>query len=139
VTSALAYLDASAIVKLAVREAETAALETYVIARRALLSSRLGAAEALRAERRAGQSSRVDEALAALFLCEVTVDILHHAAALAPASLRTGDAIHLATALAIGDPHIEFVTYDRRLAKAAGAAGLHVVHPGRVEGDGREE
>ena len=45
--------------------------------------------------------------------------------------VRSLDAIHLATALAIGDDQLEFVTYDDRQADAARAAGLKVVQPGR--------
>jgi predicted nucleic acid-binding protein len=45
--------------------------------------------------------------------------------------VRALDAIHLATALAIDDDELEFITYDDRLADAARAEGLTVVQPGR--------
>ena len=45
--------------------------------------------------------------------------------------MRTLDAIHLAAALVVDDPALEFVTYDARLADAARANGLRVVQPGR--------
>lgn len=41
------------------------------------------------------------------------------------------DAIHLATALSIGDARLEVITYDGRFAGAARANGLTVVQPGR--------
>lgn len=132
-----AYLDTSAIVKLAIREPETDALETDVAARRGLVSSRLGAAEALRAARRAGAQGaveRIEAALEALYLFEITADVCQRAGQLAPPELRTGDAIHLATALAVGSPGLDFVTYDERLARAARAVGLHVVQPGLTGG-----
>jgi hypothetical protein len=53
------------------------------------------------------------------------------AARLGSAQVRALDAIHLATALAIGDDDLEFITYDDRLADAARAEGLTVVQPGR--------
>ena len=46
-------------------------------------------------------------------------------------SLRSLDAIHIATALAVGDRDLQFVTYDERQADAARKAGLKVVQPGR--------
>ncbi len=46
-------------------------------------------------------------------------------------TLRSLDAIHIATALAVGDRDLQFVTYDERQADAARQAGLKVVQPGR--------
>jgi predicted nucleic acid-binding protein len=43
--------------------------------------------------------------------------------------LRSLDAIHVATALAIGDELEALVTYDHRMKQAALAAGLAVVSP----------
>jgi predicted nucleic acid-binding protein len=56
--------------------------------------------------------------------------ITARAAALAPPALRTLDAIHLASAMELGADLEAFVTYDRRLAEAAAAAGLPVTSPG---------
>ena len=50
-------------------------------------------------------------------------------AAIGPPLLRTLDAIHLATALALVPDLDAFVTYDDRLAEAARALGLPVVRP----------
>jgi hypothetical protein len=46
-----------------------------------------------------------------------------------PATVRSLDAIHLATALRIRAQLTSFVTYDKRLADAATAAGLTVDAP----------
>ncbi|MFD7260623.1 hypothetical protein [Streptomyces sp. NPDC059874] len=46
-----------------------------------------------------------------------------------PATVRSLDAIHLATALGIGTRLTSFVTYDKRLADAARDAGLSVDAP----------
>ena len=45
--------------------------------------------------------------------------------------LRTLDALHLASALLLGDALTAFVAYDHRLADGAEAAGLAVATPGR--------
>lgn len=138
--AALSYLDSSAIAKLAIQEAESDAVERYIVQREALASSRLSEAEVIRATRRVSARNSIAqvheqarEALAALFLRDVDANVLRRAGLLDPLDLRTLDAIHLATALGIGDPELEFVTYDNRLARAANAAGLRVVQPGRDE------
>ena len=51
------------------------------------------------------------------------------AATVGPPALRTLDAIHLATAIALLPDLDAFVTYDDRLAEAARAIGLPVVRP----------
>src|SRR2546427_288744 len=74
-----AYLDASAIVKLVVAEPETAALERALEDRAGLFSSRLGAAEVIRAARRRSNRrvlQQTDEVLDALVLMDVTPPIL---------------------------------------------------------------
>lgn len=55
------------------------------------------------------------------------------AAELEPASLRSLDAVHPAAALSVGDDLAGVVTYDTRMAEAAGALHLHVEAPGRSE------
>jgi len=51
------------------------------------------------------------------------------AGALPPASLRSLDAIHLATATLMGERLGRIVTYDERLAAVARDAGLPVAAP----------
>lgn len=46
-----------------------------------------------------------------------------------PPTVRSLDAIHLATALHVGRSLSAFVTYDKRLADAATATGLNVQMP----------
>ena len=48
---------------------------------------------------------------------------------IAPASVHSLDAIHLATAMRMGREVTSFVTYDKRLADAAVAAGLPLDRP----------
>jgi predicted nucleic acid-binding protein len=130
-----AYLDASALVKLAVHEPETAALEHYVLERDALFSSEIGAIELHRALGRAGQASTHDQAeavLEAVFLADLTPAIRSQAGRLTPWSLRTLDAIHVSTAASLSLPDMDFITYDDRQAAAARALGLRVRQPGKV-------
>lgn len=56
-------------------------------------------------------------------------EVLTEAASIDPATLRSLDAVHLATALSIREEIGVFVTYDQRLAGAAAEQGLVVVQP----------
>ena len=55
--------------------------------------------------------------------------VLARAKTIAPAQLRTLDAMHLATALSLGTDLAVLVSYDDRLNDAAQAAGLTVLSP----------
>ncbi|MEK6190718.1 MAG: type II toxin-antitoxin system VapC family toxin [Chloroflexota bacterium] len=125
------YLDASALVKLVVTEAETRALRGLIGTYQRRVSSRLAGVELARAISRRG--IRAERSVARLLrdvdLVDIGEDILLEAARVGPPSLRTLDAIHLATALAVRDDLAAVVSYDRRLAEAALAAGLPVVSP----------
>ena len=132
--SRLAYLDTSALVKLVVREEETDALRAEIDRRPALVASRLALLEARRAVARRpleGAESTLADVLGVMTWIDITVAILDQAADVAPPALRSLDAIHLATALSLGNADIDVVTYDERLAEAARAHGLTVVQPGR--------
>jgi predicted nucleic acid-binding protein len=61
-------------------------------------------------------------------LVDVTDALLRAAAGLASSSVRTLDAIHLASALRV-EPD-ELVAYDRRLLAAGAENGLDVISPG---------
>lgn len=52
------------------------------------------------------------------------------AAANVPGTVRSLDAIHVASADVLGSELIALVTYDRRMADAAHEAGLPVAMPG---------
>ncbi len=128
------YLDSSAIVKLVVAEPESPPLQTFLAKWPDRISSCLARVELHRALRRssAGPSlaDRAEHILERLNLLRMDSAILQTAAALDPPSLRTLDAIHLATALAIGADLHALITYNARLADAAAAAKLSVFAPG---------
>jgi predicted nucleic acid-binding protein len=128
-----AYLDASALVKLAVHEPETPALEQAVLDRDGLFTSVVGAIEFTRALTRTGRAvalNQADDVLEALFLADLTPMIRAQASRLEPPTLRTLDAIHIATAASLSLPELDFVTYDDRQVQAARARGLRVLQPG---------
>jgi hypothetical protein len=129
-----AYVDSSAVLKLAIREPETAALEAHLAGLDGLVSSRLTVLECRRVTRRASHVrvlQSTEDVLDAIYLLDLTQAILDDAAGADPPLLRSLDAIHLATALSIGDAQVEVITYDKRFADAARANGLTVVQPGR--------
>ncbi len=125
------YVDSSAIVKLVVREPESAALRRYLRHRRPLVSSALARTEVLRAllpvgEEAIGRGRRV---LRRFDLVRVNDRILDAAGLLAPMEMRSLDAIHLATARRLGDEVRAVVTYDARMAEAARRLDYKVVSP----------
>jgi len=128
------YLDSSAFVKIIVTEPETAALRAFLGERqgRRFVSSALLRAEALRAVRHLGAPAlfAVREALRRVDLVGIDDRILDAAGILEPANLRTLDAIHIASALALGDDLDSVVTYDERMAEGARRLGLPVARPG---------
>lgn len=125
------YLDASAIVKMVSREPETPDLVDVVRHDPFLVSSSLSWTEVVRAVRRAGgDADRAGSVLAGIALVPIDDGVLRAAASLTPLSLRTLDAIHLATAMTLASDLAGLVTYDVRLAEAATAAGLQILAPG---------
>ena len=131
----LLYVDSSALVKLVLAEPESAALRSFLSDREHLVSSAVAAVEVVRAARRASRSKRVASqarhVVRAVHLLAVDLKVLERAAGLAPATLRSLDAIHLASALSLEDDIEAMVVYDDRLANAATTAGLTVVSPRR--------
>jgi predicted nucleic acid-binding protein len=129
----LVYLDASALVKLIVAEPESAALIEFLRTRPDRVSSALSLVEVPRAIRRAGGGTtdrrRARRLLTRLAIVDVDHRVLATAATLDPPDLRTLDAIHLATALVLGEDLVGLVTYDRRLASAAARRDVEVLAP----------
>jgi uncharacterized protein len=127
----VAYLDASAFVKLVKDEPESAALDAALEAWPRKSSSALLEVEGPRAARRTNPLA-YDAARAligGMELVEIDADIRRAAAALADPGLRSLDAIHLATALSLGDRCGAFFAYDDRLIAAAREHGLAVTVP----------
>jgi predicted nucleic acid-binding protein len=125
-----AYFDASAIVKLEHVERWSQDLIDYLEENDVEASTSIVAqVEVVRALRRVAADSRA--AIRGFFLLSLDSDVCQEAAKLGSPLVRSIDAIHIATALAIGDRDLDFVTYDDRMAEAARECGLKVVQPGR--------
>lgn len=130
---AVAYLDSSALVKLIVAEPESAALQVALSRWPQRASAALVRTEVVRALYRSGNHARVPEArrlFGTLSLVRVDETLLDRAGDLAPADLRSLDAIHLAAALELGDDLGVLLAYDARLREAAQAFGLRAEAPG---------
>jgi predicted nucleic acid-binding protein len=118
-------------VKLALDEPEETALREQLDAWDGLVSSALLRVEALRACARYGpeRTARATAGLGAVTLIPLDDRVLGGAAALEPPALRSLDAIHLATALSLGDDLGAMFVYDERLAEAAREVGVCVAAP----------
>jgi predicted nucleic acid-binding protein len=127
------YLDTSAFVKLIQGEPETPALRRFLTEHpeSTLVSSALLAVETRQAILRQApdQLARADLLLTRIDQVDITRAVLEAASRLPDPSLPSLDAIHLATALQLGGDLDALVTYDSRLAAAAGQQRLPVVTP----------
>jgi len=126
------YLDSSAFIKLVIEETESAAVRSFLASRVVRrVSSALLRTESLRAVRHLGPDAlaTVREGLRRVDLIGIDDRILDSAGTLEPGVLRTLDAIHLATALAVGDDLEAIVTYDERMVEAARLLGLSTATP----------
>jgi predicted nucleic acid-binding protein len=130
------YLDTSAVAKLFVAEKETSDLRQWLSdlpEPPLLVSSALLGVELVRL---LGLVSPTMVGAAESFLAadvdivEITPPVLGDAASVPPPRLRTLDAIHLATALDLGESLDVMLTYDKLLVEAARTAGLVVASPG---------
>ncbi len=119
--------------KLVIEETESAALEAHLAAQPVVVvTSRLATVEVGRAAKLANPTPAVQEEVERLLssctLVAVSAQLLRASRELTSATVRTLDAIHLATALRVQAD--ELLAYDRRLLTAASAKGLLVVAPG---------
>jgi predicted nucleic acid-binding protein len=130
--SDIAYIDASAFVKLFAPEPESKAIATAMDAEWSnLVASEILAVEAFRAAVRIGGDA---PAIASRFLRRVVLlpfsaEVRERACRIGTPELRTLDAIHLATALCQDAQADAIFTYDKRLEQASADAGLRVLAP----------
>jgi uncharacterized protein len=136
---AIVYFDAGALVKLLTEETGSELAAQLWDGCDAPVSSRLAYPEVRAALAAAGRNHDLDEASldtaeadweeywAAVRPVELTEAVERQAGQLARRhALRGADAVHLASALAIGDPGLVIAVWDRRLHSGATAAGLRV-------------
>jgi len=135
----IVYFDSSAFVKLIVDEDGSDLAATLWDGCDAAVSSRLSYPEVRAALAAAGRSHRLDRAdlsraelawedyWAATRPVELTERVTAHAGQLASDyALRGGDAVHLASLLAVGAPDTLFAVWDQRLRAGAQAAGVQL-------------
>jgi predicted nucleic acid-binding protein len=128
--TALAYVDASALAKLILDEADSVEMRRWYVESERVVSSRVGVVETRRAvARRPHDPAHLEVILGSIETVEFDTSIARAAGVIGPATLKTLDAIHLASAIALMPEVGAFVTYDDRLADAARALGLPVVRP----------
>lgn len=132
------YVDSSALLKRVVAEAESDAVEEalgrHAANQDVLVASALAWIEVSRAIRFRLDGIDAEEALEAIEVAlsgiaerAITADVVSLARRIEPATLRTLDAVHLATAVLLDVDVI--VTYDDRLTKAAQHNGIAVSAP----------
>jgi uncharacterized protein len=127
------YLDSSAVVKLAHQETDSDALRDWLDARTETgwIGSVLVEIESLRSLARYAPAavSRLHPVLDLIELVEFDPTVRMLARTVRPMTVRSLDAIHVATAVRLRGRLTSFVTYDKRLADAAMAAGLTTAMP----------
>ena len=136
---ALVYFDSSALVKLVIDEAGSDIAAVLWNACDVALSSRLAYPEVCAALAAAGRNHDLTESeasgaaadwevfWASMRPVELSADIAQSAGALAAQQhLRGADAVHLASALAVGSTDLTVAVWDQRLHAGAVAVGLAI-------------
>lgn len=125
------YMDTSALVKLLIAESESTELHKFV-GHRGMVSSQVTHTELVRAVKRI-DPDRVEDAedlLSDMSFFVVDRMLTIRAGQVKPPAVRSLDAIHIASAVAMQGDLETLVTYDKRMIEAAEAAGLPVASPG---------
>ena len=129
----MAYVvDSSALVKLIVNEQHSKSLSSWVDGcKQDLFISELARTEVSRAITRVDPNlNKQFNAIVTRFgVIRVSTQVLTIATVLSPTTLRTLDAIHLASCVILGDDLTGFVTYDNAQASAASINSIEVITP----------
>ena len=127
----VAFCDSSALVKLIVAEPESAALRQNLGTYSHVMASELAMVEVPRAIRRrdAGRIALAHRLIRNLETVTLNQSVIERAAALDPVELRSLDALQLACALRLAQHDPVFIAYDKRIVRAASAAGLRTLSP----------
>jgi len=128
------YFDSSAIVKVIQLETESPSLFEFLElhSEDQVVTSALARVEVARSLYGADQNcfALMKRHFSRMMTIAIDAEILERAASMLPgARLRSLDAIHLASAMAVGDGLRSVVTYDARMLDAARVVGLRVSSP----------
>ena len=126
------YLDASALVTLVSGRPYARELREF-LARAPEMpmgTSTIGFVETVRTLDRVGSFPTAMQDLLASFTEILVTDEIRDAAASLPGGVRTLDAVHIASAQAIGDALAFLVSYDKRMLDIAHSVGVPVAAPG---------
>jgi len=126
------YLHSSALVTLVSGRAYSGELAKFLLTWPAtpMATSTVGFVETVRTLDQVGSYPTVMADLTRRFAEIVLTEEIRDGAAMLPRGLRSLDAIHIASAQAIGDVLEVLVTYDKRMLDAARAVGLRAEAPG---------
>ena len=135
---AILYVDTSALLKLLVREAESAAIERELLKWRELATSVIAEVELPRAVARA-REERADAVidgslvlrgvLSSAAIVSLSEGVVAAARKVKPVHVGALDAIHIASALSLGEQLAGVATYDKRMQDALEPLGVRVIAP----------
>jgi uncharacterized protein len=128
----VAYLDASAVVKVASaggRNHGASPPAEKLAAARIICPAARRASPHCETRRTARLMEAARRQLASIDLIRLDDDLLERASEIEASTVRSLDAIDLATALDLGSDLAAVVTYDTRMSAAAQALGLPVIAP----------
>ena len=126
------YLDASALVTLLSGRAYAEELRAVLASKPGmpLATSTIGFVETVRTLNRVGTYPTLLADLVRDITEILVTEEVRDEAALLPAGVRTLDALHVASAQAIGESLDVLISYDRRMLDVARSVGLPVAAPG---------
>lgn len=126
------YLDASALVTLVTGRPNARELREFLAQspEMPMGTSTIGFIETVRTLDRVGSYPTAMRDLLASFTEILVTDEIRDAAAVLPGNVRTLDAVHIASAQAIGETLAFLVSYDRRMLDIAHSVGIPIAAPG---------
>jgi uncharacterized protein len=128
----LIYLDASALITLVAGRPNATPLRDFLSAKPPMPmgTSSVGLVETVRTLDRIGDFPTAMQDLVRDFTEILLTDEIRDAAAFLPGRVRTLDAIHVASAQAVGETLDVLVSYDKRMLEVATSVGLPTAAPG---------
>lgn len=135
---AILYVDTSALLKLLVREAESAAIERELLRWKELATSVIAEVELPRAVARAREerpdavidgSLVLQGVLSSAAIIPLSEDVAAAARNVKPVHVGALDAIHIASALSLAKQLAGVATYDKRMQDALEPLGVRVIAP----------